>query len=114
MEIKVAKAALTLAWKDFPVDLNLVQTWMKLHGGDNCCGVSAGQHIVVHFIEEPTQDVKDAIQGYWEGITAESEEAISYVSAKAREQAVQDKKLSGKQKLKALGLTDDEVNALLG
>ena len=33
---------------------------------------------------------------------------------KEKEQAIQNKKTSGKQKLKDLGLDDDEINALMG
>lgn len=118
MKIKVPKASMELTWKPFLVDLNLVNVWARLHGGDNCTGISGEKQITIHFIEEPTQEVRTSIQSYWDLLTETSEEATSYQSSAQLEIISASNKaaklVSATTKLLALGLTADEVSALLG
>jgi hypothetical protein len=105
-----------LAWKEFNVCLNMVQTWMVANAGPTFSATQAYSILELWFTEEPTQEVKDAITAYWDGLTAESNECTMYISQEDR--AIADAaakaaaKASATAKLLALGLTTDEINAL--
>lgn len=103
-----------LEWKQFSLDLNSVETWMKSNVGEGYRGNSADYCLHLWFEEEPSQEVKDAVASYWEGLTSESNEAAVYKSQEERSIENLAKKVSGKAKLSALGLSDDEIAALVG
>lgn len=65
---------------------------------------------------EPNGDpsVAQLVQEYWDAITEESDEAVEYVSAEQVQADKEAKKASGKAKLAALGLTAEEIAALVG
>ena len=58
----IAKFKIDLQWKEFNVDLNAINTWMKANAGADYCGTQASNKLELWFLEEPTQEVKDAIQ----------------------------------------------------
>lgn len=113
---------MVLSWKEFNVNLNAMEAWLRANTGDHFLGtegVGAGSRtheegLHLHFSEEPSQDVKDEIQSHWDGIEADSEQASSYKSDAdlAAEKAVM--KTSAKAKLTALGFSDAEIAALIG
>ena len=90
---------------------------MKNNAKD-CCGISAGQKLTVHFTSEPHEDETAAIELYWESLTETSEEHTSYQTGaqKAASEAADKaaKVASATAKLLALGLSADEVKAILG
>jgi len=109
---------INLDWKAFKVDMNLVHAWLAKNAGDKYCGCSANSQFQVHFTDEPGQDVRSAVVSYWNKINKKSAEYKNYQSAEDRRADVANAqakaKASGLSKLKALGLTDDEINALMG
>lgn len=100
-----------LNWKEFNLNLGQINSKIKELAGDIYCGSSANSKLELHFLEEPSQSIKDSINAYWDGISSSSDEAISY---KSKAVVIIENKQSGRTKLKALGLSDDEIDALLG
>ncbi len=102
-----------LDWKEYNVDLEALQVHLKsLY--PNLDGCAAGRELSLIFFEEPSQEDKDAVVALWESIDAEHEMVASYKSQAQRIEEKMAKKESGKAKLLALGLTEDEVAALIG
>jgi hypothetical protein len=112
--MSAAKATMTLKWKDFSVSLPAVSAQIATLAGSAFCGLSADATLRAHFTDDPGQTVMDSIQAYWDGITSESSEATGYTSAASIAATVASAKASGIAKLKALGLSDSEVAALVG
>lgn len=103
-----------LDWKEYSIDLRAVEVWMKANT-TGYLGNSADVCLHLWFEEEPSQEDKDTIQAYWDGLDENSDEAQSYESAADLEVARLVKKASAKAKLMAIGgLTEEEVAALLG
>ena len=76
--------ALKLNWKEFSVSLPDVDTWAKAQTwASSYKGMSGDYTLTLWLDAEPSQADKDAIQTYWDGLTAQSTEATSYVSAEA-------------------------------
>lgn len=71
--------SIKLNWKEFNVDLNLVESWFRANAGEAYSGNSADSVLTLWFTAEPVQETQDAINSYWDSITAESEEATSYL-----------------------------------
>lgn len=109
-----AKYSMDLDWKGFNVDLNSVEAWMKENAGSDYCGSSGDSKFHLHWNEEPSQDIKDFAKAYWDDLSEESPEASAYKPEADRKADVAAKKASGKAKLLALGLSEDEVAAILG
>jgi hypothetical protein len=113
-----AQFCMELDWKSFNVDMNTVEAWMKANAGDKYCGNCASAKLQLWFLEEPTQDVKDAINAHWEALDETSDEAKNYKTAeerKAEEAAASAAaKASAKSKLAALGLSESEIAAIIG
>lgn len=104
-----------LSWKEHSVDLVALEAWMKANAGEHYCGNSADVSLKLHFLEEPSQETLDAIEAKWAELDdAEHEMCASYKSNAERlaEQAA--KRESAKAKLAALGLSAEELKALLG
>ncbi len=111
--MSIAKHTIELEWKEFNLDLNTIHAWMQANAGEQYSGSSADSTLKLHFLEEPSQEEKDAIVAYWEALDEESDEAANYMSAADIEAEKATKAAAGKAKLIALGLTEDEVNALI-
>lgn len=69
-----------LNWKEFNVNLDMVQAHMK--GLDSsCCGLSGNSKLEVHFDNDDlSQDVIDEAISYWDGLTEGSPEATGYAA----------------------------------
>jgi len=106
--------SIDLDWKNINIDLNTVNAWLKANAGTNYAGLSADSQLHVWFTDEPPQDFISAVQNYWNSLDEKSAEATNYKSSADRKADVENKAISAKTKLKALGLTDDEISALLG
>lgn len=113
---QVAKYSMELQWKSgINVSLPAVDAWMRANAGDQFCGQSADDDkLTLHFLEEPAQEDKDAIMAKWDSIDEDATEAQAYQSAEDLKAAASAKKASGRAKLAALGLDEDELKALLG
>lgn len=110
-EIKFTKE---LAWKDHNVDLAAFGAWAKETLKDYC-GASADVSYRLHFLEVPSDDDIAAIDLKWEELDdAKHEMCVSYKTKDQIEAEVLAKKESAKAKLLALGLSAEEVAALVG
>lgn len=109
-----AKYKMELGWKEFNLCLASVEAWMKANAGPDYCGNQAHRHLELWFLEEPSQEIKDAIQAHWDSLDEHSDEAVAYKSAYECKAEASAKKASGKAKLLALGLSAEEVVALVG
>lgn len=100
-----------MQWKEFNVSLPSIDAFCKAQSEDYK-GNSADSALGLWFENEPSDEIKVAIQAKWDGMSDSSAEVVNYKSRDqiAAEQAA--KKASGKAKLLALGLTEDEIAAL--
>lgn len=109
---------LNLQWKSFNVSVAKIREWIDANITTECVGLSANSMLQIHFSEEPSQQEKDDIQAYWDLIDEESDEAVEYQSAQQIIQAAAADKAakiaSARTKLAALGLTDAEIDAIIG
>lgn len=104
--------SIELPWKENNINLNLLNTKVKQINAAYL-GCAADIKLTLYFdalTEEETQAIKD----YWESLTEESEEVITYKSREDEELELKAKKESAKQKLIAIGLSEDEISALIG
>jgi len=113
-----ATHSIKVDWKAFNINANMVQAWGKAHLGSAFCGISSDSALTFWFTSEPTPDEQAAIELYWESLTETSEEHTSYQTGaqKAASEAADKaaKVASATAKLLALGLSADEVKAILG
>ncbi len=105
--------AIKLSWKEFSVDLRALDAKMRLDY-PSYVGNQAHSDLELWFSEELSQEDQDAIQAYWDALTEESEEAESYMSMEDLLADKEAKAAAGKAKLLALGLTEEEIAAMLG
>lgn len=106
-----------LQWKEFSVNLPMLDQKLRAEHPEYA-GNQAHNILELWFTEEPSQEAKEEIVAYWEALDEESEEATSYkTQAQIEADAAADKaakKASAAAKLEALGLTADEIAAILG
>jgi len=105
---------LKLDWHDFNVDLNTIDVWLKANAGDRYCGMSADSSLRIHFTSQPDFDDAVAVEGYWMSLDNNSTAATAYKSENERIAEAAALIASAKTKLANLGLTSDEIKALLG
>ena len=109
---------LNLSWKSFNVSCDSIKTWLEANVETEFLGMSANSSLQIHFSTEPSQEEKDAINAYWDGLTDESDEAVNYQTGeqiKAAQEADKAAKIAtASTKLQALGLTAEEIQAILG
>lgn len=109
---------INLAWQSFNVDLNTINTWMKANAGGNFCGLSANSVLQLHFTADPGGSVASDIAAYWAALDNSSPEATNYMSESDRQAAAASnraaKLASASAKLEALGLSADEIAAIIG
>ena len=108
-----------LAWKEFNVSVPAVQSAVTLLiTSTPIFGISCDNDLTIHCESEPTVEELDAVVSYWEALTLESIEATSYkTQAQIAEEADIARNLaleSAKTKLSALGLSLDEIKAIIG
>lgn len=104
---------LEMNWKSFNVNLQkLDQDLRALY--PNYVGNQAHRVLELWFKEEISEEIKAEIEKMWEDLTETSEKAVSYKSQSEISEEQNNKKQSAKSKLKALGLTDEEILALMG
>lgn len=105
---------LQLNWHPFSLNLQQIDTKFRTDYPNNYVGNQAHSVLELYFENELTEQMKTDIQTYWDSLTAESSEAIGYISFSSIQEDRTTKKVSAKNKLLALGLTADEVKALVG
>lgn len=77
-----------MEWKEFNIDLEAIDA--KLRQDEPLyVGNQASNKLELFFSEEPSQESKDAIQAFVDGLDAQSPEAISYRSQQDIQQAIQ-------------------------
>lgn len=104
-----------LEWKEHNVDLEALEVWAKVNCGEHYCGNSADSLLKLHFLEEPNQDVLDAINAIWEELDdPEHEMCAKY---KSNEQRMNEKAAAKQSAIAALaqvsGLSAEQIKALL-
>jgi hypothetical protein len=86
----MAKYMIELQWKEHSVDLEALEIWMKANAGASYDGNSADSKLTLYFLEEPSQDIKDAIIAEWEAMDdAGHEKCVSHRSLAQRSEAAQ-------------------------
>lgn len=105
---------INLQLPSFKLDTDTVDAWMRVNAGSNYLGASIDYDMSLHFSADPGLDIAAAIQAYWSGLSNSSPEAINYKSPDALESARATARTSAITKLTALGLSADEVSAILG
>lgn len=104
-----------LEWKQFNIDLKTLDAQLRASYPVYVGNQARQEHLELWFTEEPSQEDKDAILALWDSINSDQHVlAQSYVSASAIQADKETKKQSAKAKLLTLGLTEAEVQALLG
>ena len=79
-----------LEWKAFNVCLPTVQTWLTNNTLD-FVGISADSSLKIHFTSVPTDEVKVAIDAYWDAITDDG--AYAAEQAKIRQLLIEKTKI---------------------
>ena len=103
-----------LKWKEsVKINLSIVNAKLKLDHPE-CVGIQAHDLLEVWFSSEPSQEAKNEIEAYWHGLNADSDEAKSYKSQEDIKAEADAKKASAMAKLAALGLSAEELKAILG
>jgi len=102
-----------LQWKEFNVDLKALDESLRA-SYPNYKGNQAHSVLELWFDEEPSQEDKDAIEALWAALDPDDAMVESYKSAAQLKAASDAKRESGRAKLAALGLSEDELKALLG
>ena len=87
--MSVAKYKMELSWKEFSLNLADCEVQFKALGGEHYCGNQAHGVLELWFLEEPSQEVKDALSAYWDGLEASDSEATSYYPAADLQTAIQ-------------------------
>lgn len=105
---------INLDWKGFNVDLNTIRAWMQANVGTYFAGLSANTRLVAHFTAEPGDSARAAVASYWAALNNSSTEATAYKSMDQRDSDLAAAAVSGKAKLAVLGLSDEEIAALIG
>ena len=102
-----------LDWKEKKVNLPLIEAKLKQQYTDYC-GCSAGNELILHFnIDTIDQFIIDEINNYWDTLAEDAEE-YNYKSKDDISLEKKAKKESAKIKLAGLGLTAEEISAILG
>ncbi len=111
------KFTMDLQWKDFKVCMESIESWVKANAGPSYVGNSADSDITLNFTSVPDSAIVELIQSHWDSLDKTSIEATSYKSAeqKMQDDNVTKSKLlaSASAKLAALGLSIDEIKALI-
>ena len=109
---------INLQWPSFNVDLNTVDAWVKANAASGYIGMSADYDLSLHYSSDPGDTVREAVAAYWAGLNSGSPEATNYESQASREAAAAAAKASAlasaTSKLEALGLSANEIKALIG
>lgn len=69
-----------LAWKNFNVNLDAVEVWMKANAGGSYLGNSADADLSLHFSAKPDDATLQHIQDYWDALSDSSTEVTTYAS----------------------------------
>jgi hypothetical protein len=85
---------LNLNWKEFNIDCEAVMSQLKSLYADLIDSSSCDYFLVVRFLREATEQEVIDIQAYWDGLTEQSAEALSYRSREQIQAAQQALKAS--------------------
>ena len=104
---------LELQWKDFSIDLEALDAQMHKDYEHYSCN-QAQSVLELWFTEEISEEDKSAIQDMWDKLKKNSKLAKSYQSQADIDAEKEAAKKAAKAKLIDLGLTEDDLKALLG
>lgn len=101
---------ITLNWKEFNVNLDLINNKMKTDHAESFYGASADSTLRLHFADLKEEQEQELL-AWWEALTSESTEAQykSQAELQAEKDAVKQTALA---KLQELGLTVEQLKAL--
>jgi hypothetical protein len=102
-------------WKEHSVDLEALEVWLKENAGEHYCGNSADVKLKLHFLEEPSEEVKAEIEAKMAELDDPEHEMCK--SYKPQEQRKQEKAQAKQAAIAALasvsGLSAEQIKALL-
>lgn len=80
---------ITKDWKEFNISLDKIDEWGRTNLGASFSGISADNNLRFDFTEEPSNEVKAALNAMWDGIEDDTHEyATSYFSFSEYESAL--------------------------
>lgn len=98
----------------FNICMNDMETWFRANCGTDYCGNSSDSNLRLHFLEEPSQTIKDAIQAKWNSLTPSSSETTTYKTCTQRAIDAAAAKASAITALAtAANLTEQQIKNLL-
>ena len=102
-------------WKDHSIDLEALEAWLKANAGEHYCGNSADSKLKLHFLEEPSDEIKLDIEAKMEELDNPKHNMCkSYQSQKDRAEAKAKAKEDAIAALaKSSGLSAEQIKALL-
>lgn len=105
-----------LPWKEFNISLPALKAAVDVLIPGKCCGLSiaTGSVLNVNFDEEITEEQWQLVVDMYADVDEDHAMATDYVAQATIDADTAAKKASGKAKLLALGLSADEVVAMLG
>lgn len=69
-----------LQWQSFPVNMTVIEAWLRANAGPLYVGNSSDDDLTLHFSDQPDDATVQHIRDYWSGLTTASPEATSYVT----------------------------------
>lgn len=107
-----------LQWHPFNINIAIFLSEIDSLISTPIVGTSANSVFQIHFSEQPTEEEIELIKMHWDELTEGSIEATSYKSAAQIKQEAEAEKQSllssARVKLAALGLSEAEINAIIG
>lgn len=100
-----------MQWREYNLNLSVIDKKLR-ETYPSYLGNSADTSLRMHF-SSLTEAEELSLNTYLDGINEASEEAV-YVSKENEQALINLKKQSAKEKLMSLGLTEDEIKALIG
>lgn len=101
-----------LQWKEFNINLSQLDKELK-EAYPSYVGNQAYSILELWFDGDISEEQKLEIEEMWTNISEESVHATSYKSKAQIQEEQESKKQSAKDKLKKLGLTDEEISVLM-
>ena len=67
--------SIVYSWKSYKVHLPVLEAWLKANAGEGYKGNSADASLTLWFDDEPSEEIKLAVDAQWDALTEEGEAA---------------------------------------
>ena len=67
--------SIVYSWKSYKVHLPVLEAWLKANTGEGYKGNSADASLTLWFEDEPSEEIKTAVDAQWDSLTEEGEAA---------------------------------------